>query len=178
VSAQFVRAALNDGPRYAISPPEMHLTIDNEASEANSRLTAIRLALLTSRCMENWREGVGDNDSAMILLAVVAICGERLTRTELPEALRNVATPLPPGVAGECNVSSIAAATGLNRETTRRRVNTLVEAGFLTRSEDGEVSYPIERQQDPATLDFVKKQLEAIARFANDAIRDGVLKAA
>jgi hypothetical protein len=153
----------------------MQLTIDTDASQANSRLTAIRLALLTSRCMENWREGVGDNDSAMILLAVVAICGERLTRTELPEALRSVATPLPPGFAAECNIASIAAATGLNRETTRRRVNALVEAGDLTRSPDGEISYPRERQQDPATLDFVRRQLEAVARFANEAIRDGVL---
>jgi len=154
---------------------KMQLTIDNEALKANSRLTAIRLALLTSRSMENWRQGVGDNASAMILLAVIAICGERLTRTELPEALRNVATPLPPGFAAECNVSSIAAATGLNRETTRRKVNALVESGDLARSPDGEISYPIARQQDPATLDFVRRQLEAVARFANEAIRDGVL---
>jgi len=156
----------------------MQLTIDNEASRANSRLTAIRLALLTSRWMENWRQGVGDNDSAMILLAVIAICGERLTRADLPEKLRNVATPLPPGFAAECNVSSIAAATGLNRETTRRKVNALIEAGYLARSDEGEISYPASRTQDPATFDFVRKQLEALTRFANDALREGVLTAA
>ncbi|MFL6845339.1 MAG: hypothetical protein ACJ8ER_10720 [Allosphingosinicella sp.] len=156
----------------------MQLTIDNDASEANSRLTAIRLALLTTRSMENWRQGVGDNDSAMILLAVVAICGERLTRTQLPDALKSVSTPLPPGFRAECNVSSIAAATGLNRETTRRKVNSLLEAGFLARSEDGEIGFPIERQQDPETLEFIKRLLEAVTRFANDALRDGVLKAA
>ena len=178
MTAQCVRPALNAGRRRAISPVPMQLTIDNEATEANSRLTAIRLALLTSRAMENWRAGVGDNESAMIVLAVVAITGERLTRIELPRDLCSVATPLPPGFAAGCNISSIAAATGLNRETTRRKVNALVEAGFLARSADGEISYPIERQQDPATLDFVRKQLEAVARFANDAIRDGVLVAA
>lgn len=158
-----------------MAPRPMQLTIDLEASTANSRLAAIRLALLTSRCMENWRENVGDNDKAMILLAVIAICGERLTRTELPENLRSVATPLPPGFAADCNVSSIASATGLNRETTRRKVNALVEAGYLTRSAEGEISFPAHRQQDPATLDFIRKQLEAVARFANDSIRDGVL---
>ena len=156
----------------------MQLTIDNDSTRANSRLTAIRLALLASRTMENWRQGVGDNDKAMILLAVIAICGERLTRTELPEALRNVATPLPPGFAAECNVSSIAAATGLNRETTRRKVSSLIERAFLARSPDGEICFPADRQQDPATLDFLRKQLEAVARFTNDSIRDGVLKAA
>ena len=153
----------------------MQLTIDNDALEANSRLTAIRLALLTSRWMENWREGVGDNASAMIVLAVIAICGERLTRTELPEALRSVATPLPPGVRAECNISSIAAATGLNRETTRRKVNALVESGDLVRTPEGEICYPNERAQDPATLDFVRRQLEAVVRLANEAARDGVL---
>jgi hypothetical protein len=153
----------------------MQLTIDNDALEGNSRLTAIRLALLTSRSMENWREGVGDNASAMILLAVVAITGERLTRADLPEVLRSVATPLPPGFRAECNVSSIAAATGLNRETTRRKVNHLVESGHLARSPEGEICFPIERQQDPATLDFVRRQLEAVVRFANEAVRDGVL---
>ena len=128
--------------------------------------------------MENWRAGVGDNESAMILLAVVAITGERLTRTELPEAYRDVATPLPPGYAAGCNISSIAAATGLNRETTRRKVSTLIERGYLARSEQGEICYPAASQQDPATLEFVARQLEAVTRFANDSLRDGVLKAA
>ncbi len=153
----------------------MQLTIDNEATQANSRLTAIRLALLTSRAMENWRAGVGDNESAMILLAVVAITGERLTRTELPQDLCTVAKPLPPGYAAGCNISSIAAATGLNRETTRRKVAALIERGYLCRCPAGEICFPAERQQDPDTLEFLRKQLEAIARFANDAIRDGVL---
>lgn len=156
----------------------MQLTIDKQASAAMSRLTAIRLALLTSRAMENWRQGVGDNESAMILLAVVAITGERLTRAELPEDLRSVATPLPPGYAAGCNVSSIAAATGLNRETTRRKVGALIERGYLYRSPQGEIGFPIERQQDPETLEFLMRQLEAVTRFANDSIRDGVLKAA
>lgn len=168
-------AALNGGWRIAISGRPMQLNIDNDSVAANSRLTAIRLALLMSRWMENWREGVGDNGSAMILLAVVAITGERLTRTDLPEPLRSVATALPAGLAAECNVSSIAAATGLNRETTRRKVAALVEAGFLARSPEGEISYPNRLQQDPATLDFVRKQLEAVVRFTNDSIRDGVL---
>jgi hypothetical protein len=156
----------------------MQLTIDKQASAAMSRLTAIRLALLTSRAMENWRAGVGDNESAMILLAVVAIAGERLTRADLPEALRNVATPLPPGYAAGCNISSIASATGLNRETTRRKVSALIERGYLARSAAGEISFPLDRQQDPATLEFLTRQLEAVTRFANDSLRDGVLKAA
>jgi len=156
----------------------MQITIDKQAAAAMSRLTAIRLALLTSRAMENWRAGVGDNESAMILLAVVAITGERLTRADLPEDLRSVETPLPPGYAAGCNISSIAAATGLNRETSRRKVSSLIERGFLCRSDQGEIGFPAARQQDPETLEFLMRQLEAVVRFANDSVRDGVLKAA
>ena len=156
----------------------MQLTIDKNAATATSRLTAIRLALLTSRAMEHWRAEVGDNESAMILLAVVAISGERLTRADLPENLRSVETALPPGYAAGCNISSIASATGLNRETSRRKVSALIERGFLCRSPQGEIGFPAVRQQDPDTFEFIMRQLEAVVRFANDSLRDGVLKAA
>jgi hypothetical protein len=155
----------------------MQLTTDPAAFEANSRLAAIRLCMMISRCMENARRDVGDGDSALILIAVVAISGERLTRTELPGDLRSLATPLPPGVAGECNVSSIAAATGLNRETTRRKVNALIGSGYLRRSDEGEISFEADVLQRESTQGLIKQQLEAVARFANEAIRDGVLTA-
>jgi hypothetical protein len=157
----------------------MQLTIDSAEAVANSRLTAIRLALLTSRCMENWRRVFGDGDKTMILLAVLAIGGERLTRTPLPEDLKTLQTPLPPDLLKECNVSSIAAATGLNRETTRRKVNAMVKEGVLSRSEDGEIRFlPSGIAGQDEALELVRKQLEAITRFANESLRDGVLKAA
>jgi hypothetical protein len=156
----------------------MQLIVDNEQATANSRLTAIRLALLTSRCMENWRRHLGDGDKTMILLAVVAITGERLTRTGLKGELRSIFEPLPPGLLGECNISSIAAATGLNRETTRRKVNALAEAGILQRSADGEVSFVPGTGRNDSTVELLRTQLEAIVRFTNDSIRDGVLRPA
>ena len=154
----------------------MSIVVDPKAFTANSRLAAIRLAMMTTRCMENWRRDVLDTDSALILLAVLAISGERLTRVELPETLRDLQNPLPAGVAGECNISSIAAATGLNRETTRRKVNALVEEGFLSRSEAGEVSFSPGVLQRDATLELIRLQLETVARLVNDALRDGVLR--
>ena len=156
----------------------MHLVVDPEATEANSRLTGIRLALLASRWMENWRRGIGDGDKAMILLAVVAITGERLTRVELDDELKMLETPLPAELRGECNISSIAAATGLNRETTRRKVNALVEAGYLVRSEQGEIAFSSSVSGSDKTLKLMRKQLEAVTRFVNDALREGVVKAA
>lgn len=155
----------------------MHLIVDPEATEANSRLTGIRLALLTSRCMENWRRGIGDGDKAMILLAVVAITGERLTRIELDDELKMLGRPLPDDLRGECNISSIAAATGLNRETTRRKVNALVETGYLIRSEQGEIAFSSSVSGSENMLKLMRKQLEAVTRFVNEALREGVVKA-
>jgi hypothetical protein len=155
----------------------MQLTIDRKAFETNSRLTAVRLAMLMSRCLENARSNVGDGDSAQILIAVVAISGERLTRAGLSSELRSLSTPLPPGMAGECNVSSIAAATGFNRETTRRKVNGLIDLGYLQRAADGEIALMPGILAREATQALAMHQLEAITRFVNEAMRDGVLTA-
>lgn len=151
------------------------LVVDEAEARAQSRLTAIRLTLLTLRCMENWRRDLYDYDEAMIVIAVVAITSERLTRAELDPALADLAVAFPRDELTRCNVASIAAATGLNRETARRRVNRLVERGRLVRGEDGTIAFPPGRLQDPATLALVRRQLDTIVRTVNDLCRDGVL---
>jgi hypothetical protein len=154
----------------------MALDIDSAAADANSRLTGIRLAVLTTRLMELWRRGTRDSDTAMILVAVAAITAERFTRAGLSDSQKTLDKVIPLDMLAPCNVSSIAAATGLNRETARRRVAALVKAGALARSERGEISYPPGRMQDPATGMLVRKLLEAVVRFANESIKDGVVR--
>ena len=154
----------------------MAIVVDETQAAAKSRLAAIRLTMLTLRTMDNWRLHVADYDSAMILVAVVAITSERLTRTQLEAELQNLDQALPAEKLGKCNISSIAAGTGLNRETTRRKVNELVKADLLVRSEDGSIGFRPGLLQEPATLDLVRRQLEGIARAANDLVRDGILR--
>jgi len=152
------------------------LSVDNEQATANSRLAALRLTTLTLRWMENWRRSVSDYDSAMILLAVVAITAGRLLRSDLEPELRNMANQLPEGRLARCNFSSIAAATGLNRETTRRKVRELVDAGFLVRLQDGSIRFPLGYLQRPETAELVRRQLDTLTRSVNELARDGVLK--
>lgn len=154
----------------------MALVIDSDGADANSRLTGIRLALLTTRIMELWRRGTRDSDTAMIMVAVAAITAERFTRAGLSDEMRTLDWAMPLDMLAPCNVSSIAAATGLNRETARRRVNALVRAGALIRSENGEIAFPLGRMQDPATAALVRKLLEAVTRFVNESIKDGALR--
>jgi len=154
----------------------MGLAIDSEGADANSRLTGIRLAVLTTRIMELWRRGTRDADTAMIMVAVAAITAERFTRSGLSDDMKALDQTIPLEILAPCNVSSIAAATGLNRETARRRVNALVDAGALVWSEGGEIVFPIGRMQDPETAALVRKLLEAVTRFVNESVKDGALR--
>ena len=58
---------------------------------------------------------------------------ERLLRTELGPEYESLDKPMPMTDLSRCNINSIASATGLNRETARRKVNQLVESGLLVK---------------------------------------------
>lgn len=140
-----------------------------------SRLAGIKMANLTLRCMAHYRDVAGDHDSALVLLAVVAISGERLTRGALPQDLKSIDAPVPPGQLGTCNVSSIAVATGFNRETTRRYVNRLVEQGVLHRGPDGTVQFAAGYLQDDRIAELLQRQLDTLGRSVTDFLRIGAM---
>lgn len=152
------------------------LAVDDKVAREKSRLVALRIAMLSLRSMENWRRPVRDYDSIVILLAVAAISGEKLTRTALEPEFQDLASPIPRDRLTPCNISSIAEATGLNRETTRRKVNRLLAAGLIQRDPDGSISFTpgFSQRSEPMTL--IRAQLDIMNRTANELIRDGVLK--
>ena len=153
----------------------MPLTLNDIQMHRKSRIVALRLVHLTLRCMENWKHDVDDYDRAMILIAVAAITSERLLRGDFPEDYAALGKPLPVSTIAKCNVSSIAAATGLNRETTRRKVDNLIELGLLVRVE-GAITYAPGVIQERSTQDLIRRQLEHIVRTCNDLVRDDVLE--
>jgi hypothetical protein len=159
----------------------MVLSVDREASGAKSRLVHISLLDLNLRLMENWRSGqiasagkALDYESLMILMAIIVISAERLLRTELDVELQTLQKRLPRRRAGSANLSSIAAATAINRETVRRKVNSLQKAGLLVRDKDGVrtahgvIEYEVLRA-------IIDAQLDAITRTVNQLSRLGVL---
>lgn len=154
----------------------MHIKIDEDTLSENSRLTAIALTTFTMRCMENWKHSVSDYDRAMILVAIVAITSERLLRTELSEHERQLSEPIAGKRLAKCNISSIASATGINRETVRRKVATLVGQGLLIRSENGSISFAPGVLQRGTTLALVRRQLEAVVRLGNELVKLGVIR--
>jgi hypothetical protein len=153
------------------------LVVNSAEAEAQSRLSAMRLVSLTLRLMERWRGLVEDNDCAMIMMAVALINTESLTRTKLVEhGIADIKNGVPPNLLRKCNISSVALATGLNRETTRRKVAHLIKRGFLARAADGHVYLEPELGIRGVMAQTVRSQLETFAKAANEFLRDGTLK--
>lgn len=140
-----------------------------------SRLAGIHMAILTLRCMEHYREVAGDHNSALVLLAVVAISSERLTRGALAEDLRSLDAPFPQEKLGVCNISSIAVATGFNRETTRRYVNRLIERKVLQRGPDGTIQFTAGYLQSGKIAELLQMQLDTLGRSVTEFLRMGAM---
>ena len=153
----------------------MSMRIDETAFEENGRLAGIAIAAYTMRAMERWRANLTDYDCVMIMIAVMAISAERLLRAELPPRLRRLDAPFDPKKLNKVNISSIAHATGLNRETTRRKVNDLIEQGLLARFEDGSVGFRPGLVQEERIRNQIRGQVSEIAAVANQLIKMGVL---
>jgi hypothetical protein len=154
----------------------MQLTLDQEQACAKSRLAAHRLISMRLRLIELWRQVTGSHEEALIVMAIIAITGDRLEKMDPDPQLRNMANPVPRKLLGRCNISSIAAATGLNRETTRRAINRLIERQVLERADDRSIHFTAGRMQSPNAHRLSAAQLDEFVRTANALIRDGVLK--
>ena len=155
----------------------VRLTTPAEKAASKSRLVGIRLAVLTLRFRENWQRLFGDQDSTLIALAIVAIASERLLRAELDPEFESLEKPMPLADLSPCNINSIASATGLNRETARRKVNQLVESGLLVK-QGGAISLAPGFTQQALAGDVVQAQLDEIRRAVNDLMRMGAIDVA
>ncbi|MGQ0660087.1 hypothetical protein [Sphingosinicella sp.] len=153
----------------------MPVRVDEAGFEECSRVAGLAIAAYTLRSLEKWRTNVGDYDSVMIMVAVIAISSERLLRADLPAKYRSLSVPLDPADLAKVNIAGIAHATGLNRETARRKVNGLVERGQLVRAEDGSIALPPGLTQSNRIRDQARTQLGEICAIANQLLRMGVL---
>lgn len=144
--------------------------VTTSQAEVKNRLIGIRLAMLTLRMRDNWIKLFGDHQTALIALAIVVIMSERLMRSELDPELETLAVPMPTADLAKCNLSSIAAATGLNRETIRRKVDQLVRRGLVVR-EKGAIQLRPGFTQQKLAHDVVKIQLDELRRAFNDLLR-------
>lgn len=159
----------------------MVISVDRKTAEAKSRLVHVSLLDLNLRLMENWRTvqialmgTILDYETTMILMAIIVISAEKLLRAELDSELQSLAQRLPQGLISRVNFSSIAAATAINRETVRRKVNDLQEAGLIERDKHG-IRIAHGKIQVEVIQEIIEAQLDAIARTVNQLSRFGAL---
>ena len=145
------------------------------ADMGKSRVAGIELAALTLRCMENWSRRAGGYDAAMILIAVVAITSGKFLRGSLLAGFEDLHRRMPSENLAQCNIASIAEATGLNRETARRKVTELVDRGMLIRSDLDGVRFRDGLLQEEGIIELVTSQVEAFRRTAERFLKEGVL---
>jgi hypothetical protein len=151
------------------------LAKDEEVLAARRRFVAIRLAALTLRLRHCFIKLFGSPDEAAIMLAVGVIRSERLLRDDLETNYRAFKGDVPEDLLAPCNIASIAAASGFNRETTRRKVDRLVEAGKLVR--DGQVvKYDQRFFKQETFLKMVDAELDDVLKTTNELLRDGVVQ--
>jgi hypothetical protein len=152
----------------------MPTRINERAAEESSRLVLVSFTSLSMRLMEHWRTLIAqvsgkmpDYERTMILGAIITISTEKLIRAELEPNLRNLLFPLPTGMLATCNVTSIAAAVGLNRETVRRKVNELIEDELVSRTENGGLQIGPGLLELPILRETLLAQLELLRRTVN-----------
>lgn len=141
-------------------------------SDDGSRPASIALCIFTIRLMENWRRMFGaimskptDADTTLIIVAVTSICSEKFTRSGLETELHSLSVAMPEGLLAKCNVSSIAAATGLNRETVRRKVAELERLEVLQRETGGGLRVSAAVAARPEIQDMIQSQMSAVRRL-------------
>jgi hypothetical protein len=151
------------------------LKIHTLKAEANSRLVGLRFAMMTLRLLEQWRSHLGiDHGSALIVMATLAITMEKFTRAEFGPGQRDIREEMRVGQLTKCNVRSIAAATGFNRETTRRKVRVLLTSGVLL-SEGGLIRVSPDFTRSVRTPEMLRSLLETLAHTTNELLRDGTV---
>jgi DNA-binding IclR family transcriptional regulator len=110
------------------------------------------------------------------VLAVVAIGGEKFTRSGLEPDLQTLAKAMPSGLRSKCNVSSIAAATGINRETVRRKVLFLQTKGILQNDEVDGIHVASSFAGSEEVRGIVRAQVDAVVRATDQLRTVGVFK--
>jgi Holliday junction resolvasome RuvABC ATP-dependent DNA helicase subunit len=174
---EIARTSEQGAKHLAEAASAARLEISELEAEAKSRMAGLRIAMLTLRMLENWRNYLSaDPESAMIVLATAAITMEKFTRLGFDEDLRNIRTAMPPEQLTKCNISSIAAAIGSNRETVRRKVNRLLDRGVLLRDDEGSLRLCPEYTLSVPTSAMLRSQLEVLAQTGNGLLREGILQ--
>jgi hypothetical protein len=127
------------------------------------------------RVFAAYRRVAGSIDYVLLVLAVLIITTQPLTHCGVEDEFLDIRRMLPRERLGVCNVSSLAAATGLPLETTRRKTLELVGRGTLQRDVRGNVQFTPGILQQPRIYDLVVEHASEVTALANRLLQLGAL---
>ncbi|MDO9488426.1 MAG: hypothetical protein Q7J32_08635 [Sphingomonadaceae bacterium] len=154
----------------------MKLKLNSTAAASKLRWVGLQLALSGLRMGEEYRRTIAqDLDSVVVVLAVIAIALERPLRTDADITLYDLKHAMAINEVTPCKVASIAAATGLNRETARRKVNNLIARGVLRKLPGGAVVFADEMRSSPVLADMLYRQVSEVARLTNILLQNDII---
>lgn len=154
----------------------MKFQIDDDRADAQLRKIGLQLAISGLRIVEEYRRVYGeDNDRVMIILAVVASTLERALRNDETGEIADLRQIVPDELMSPCNVASISIATGLPRETARRKVNALIAEDILKRDRRGVITFVNGIGQNPVIYRMLRRQAGEIARLASVFSEAGIM---
>ena len=142
----------------------------DQLTEVFGELYPIHVQAFSTLLIALRRDFSGDLD----MLLVLAVIGDRrLSRRASADALtykQMGRTPMREDARAAINALSVAEYTGIPRETVRRKVNELIQKGWVSRDDNGDL-VPTEKaardlaRSTDATLDYLGSILEAGARL-------------
>ena len=154
----------------------MKLKLNSDAAASKLRWVGLQLALSGLRMGEEYRRILAqDLDSVVVVLAVIAIVLERPLRSEADITLYDLNNAITIDEVTPCSVASIAAATGLNRETARRKVNNLIKRGVLRKLPGGAIVFADEMRSSPVLAEMLCRQVSEVARLANILLQQDII---
>lgn len=136
---------------------------------------ALDVGATMHRVLSAYRRVAGTIDDVLIQLAVVVITSQHLTRDELEDELFDLRRMIPADRLGVCNVSSVAAASGLPLETARRKTLAMVEQGTLKRDASGDLQFAGGALQRREIYDLILEHTTDLTALANRLLQLGTL---
>jgi hypothetical protein len=163
-------------PRATTIASEGRLVLAEGAD--NSRLIAYMIGIYLHR-IERERRALYHNDLEMVRVAeVIGIAGVEPGMRDAAFRDEHRSFDSVVGIDGQrgLNATSIASATGIPRETVRRKLKLLLELGFIV--EKGRFRYVLRpgHLQAPARQAAVVRGIQQTVQFMNECVAQGVVQ--
>lgn len=154
------------------------IALDTEQYEKISRVFAYHFSDFVQRFWQVYVGVVGNDLQKVIIFHTISLASSPLVAND-PEALgpyKSMRLPLPAEMQVPCSALSVAEATGLPRETTRRKIKEMVAENLLQEDPRGGYRLATGVLQRPEIVAIFEQNVRSLVRFTNASVALGALQ--